>query len=218
MRIAALFDLDRTILAPPSSERAFFSYLWSQRQVRPSAAWYAALGAIRRLHRGPIAATKGNKLMWRGWCREELAAAAQSCFAEVLAARIYPQMRTRIQEHRSQGHWIVLLSGTLDLLLEPFGEELEADLSVATQLQTDVDGRLSGRSLGVHPYGAGKRVILAKITHEHGLDLARSWAYADDASDCALLSAVGFPVAVNPSPELSAIACRQQWTVLRFEL
>ncbi len=38
-------------------------------------------------------------------------------------------------------------------------------------------------------------------------------AYADSASDLAMLEAVGFPVAVNPESRLSAIARRRGWHV-----
>ena len=38
-------------------------------------------------------------------------------------------------------------------------------------------------------------------------------AYADSASDLAMLEAVGFPVAVNPEARLSAIARRRGWHV-----
>ncbi len=47
----------------------------------------------------------------------------------------------------------------------------------------------------------------------HSLSLEESVAYADSASDLAMLEAVGFPVAVNPESRLSAIARRRGWHV-----
>ena len=46
-----------------------------------------------------------------------------------------------------------------------------------------------------------------------GSRLEESVAYADSASDLAMLEAVGFPVAVNPESRLSAIARRRGWHV-----
>ena len=43
--------------------------------------------------------------------------------------------------------------------------------------------------------------------------LEESVAYADSASDLAMLEAVGFPVAVNPEARLAAIARRRGWHV-----
>ena len=42
---------------------------------------------------------------------------------------------------------------------------------------------------------------------------SESVAYADSASDLAMLEAVGFPVAVNPEARLAAIARRRGWHV-----
>ena len=52
---------------------------------------------------------------------------------------------------------------------------------------------------------------------DHGLSLAESVAYADSASDLAMLEAVGFPVAVNPEARLAAIARRRGWHVEHWD-
>ena len=55
--------------------------------------------------------------------------------------------------------------------------------------------------------------MLADYAAAHGLALDESVAYADSASDLAMLEAVGFPVAVNPETRLAAIARRRGWHV-----
>ena len=55
--------------------------------------------------------------------------------------------------------------------------------------------------------------MLADYAAQHSLSLEESVAYADSASDLAMLEAVGFPVAVNPESRLSAIARRRGWHV-----
>jgi putative phosphoserine phosphatase/1-acylglycerol-3-phosphate O-acyltransferase len=218
MHAAAIFDLDRTLLAPPSSERAFFRYLFAARELTPALPIALMEGLWRQLPRGFVAMTKGNKYIWKGWRRTDLEAAAQRCFDDVLRARIYPQAEHRIAKHRAQGHQIILLSGTLDLLLEPFAEHWGADLLICSRLETNADGCLTGRIVGPHPYGSGKRSALQEAKQRHGIDLERSWAYADDASDVGVLSLVGHPVATNPSRELARIASRLGWECVRFDL
>ncbi len=213
---AAIFDLDRTLLAPPSSERAFFRYLLKKGALPLSSIPRAIAGALVLAPRGPIAVTKANKHMWRGWSRERLEEEARACFEEHLKRRIYPQAWSIVRDHKQAGDLVVLLSGTLDLLLAPFAEAFGADLWIPSRLRT-VGGRLTGELEGVHPYGPGKREIVEMLLREHCIERARAWAYADDSSDVALLSAVGHPVAVNPRPELEAIALRLGWAVERFE-
>ena len=69
-------------------------------------------------------------------------------------------------------------------------------------LPTDHDPRWRKRAL-----------VLADYAAQHSLSLEESVAYADSASDLAMLEAVGFPVAVNPESRLSAIARRRGWHV-----
>ena len=58
---------------------------------------------------------------------------------------------------------------------------------------------------------------MRRFADEHDIDLAASYAYSDSASDLPMLRAVGHPVAVNPDPELAAVAAEQGWDVMRFE-
>ena len=58
-----------------------------------------------------------------------------------------------------------------------------------------------------------RALVLTDYAEEHRLSLEESVAYADSASDLAMLEAVGFPVAVNPESRLAAIARRRGWHV-----
>ena len=63
------------------------------------------------------------------------------------------------------------------------------------------------------PIGEARANVLEEYADTHGLKLSESVAYADSASDLALLEAVGFPVAVNPESRLALIARRRGWLV-----
>ena len=71
------------------------------------------------------------------------------------------------------------------------------------------DGLLTGHLTTLPPIGEARALVLADYAAQHGLSLEESVAYADSASDLAMLEAVGFPVAVNPESRLSAIARRR---------
>jgi len=73
--------------------------------------------------------------------------------------------------------------------------------------------RYDGRLTELPPIGEARALVLADYASDHDLSLAEAVAYADSASDLAMLEAVGFPVAVNPESRLSAIARRRGWHV-----
>ena len=51
---------------------------------------------------------------------------------------------------------------------------------------------------------------------DEDIDLTRSWAYSDSATDIPMLEAVGHPVAVNPDRELLKLARERSWEIRRF--
>jgi phosphoserine phosphatase len=80
-----------------------------------------------------------------------------------------------------------------------------------------VDGVYTGELAGPFVYGKGKASALRQFADAEGIDLERSWAYSDSASDLPMLQAVGNPVAVNPDAELEEVARREGWEIFRFE-
>ena len=72
-------------------------------------------------------------------------------------------------------------------------------------------------STGPSSTGRARSRRCERFAAEHDIDLDASYAYSDSASDLPMLRAVGHPVAVNPDPELAAIAAQEGWQVMRFE-
>jgi len=115
-----------------------------------------------------------------------------------------------VREHRRLGHRTLLITGALDFVVGPM-RPLFDDI-VCARLGR-VDGRYTGELDELPPTGEARGSMLTNYCTEHGLDPDQSVAYADSASDLAMLEAVGFPVAVNPEARLSAIARRRGWLV-----
>jgi len=65
-------------------------------------------------------------------------------------------------------------------------------------------------------WGTGKATSVQKFAAEHGVDLRSSYFYADGDEDLALMYLVGNPRPVNPGPELTKVAERRGWPILRF--
>jgi HAD superfamily hydrolase (TIGR01490 family) len=140
---------------------------------------------------------------------------ARACFDTDIKPRISRAALKAVEGHRARGEMIILLSGSLDFLLEPLREYLEADHLIAAQMEV-VKGKLTGRIMGDYPYGSFKAKIIQHIASEHGLDFSRSYAYADHHTDHEILRLFGNPVVINARPKMQQIARREGWTMRDF--
>ena len=208
-QIAAIFDVDRTLLRYPS-ERLFFCYLLQQR-VLPLRQGLLFLAAL--LQQYPD--RHGNKSYLQGLACAQVQQLAEDCYHSLLKPRLSAAALACLQGHQRQGHQTVLLSGSLEYLLRPLHRDLQTHWLIATRLE--VNGRqCTGRIQGRHPRGLNKVLLLQELAVQAGFVLSQSFAYADDASDLPLLEQVGHPVAVNPSRPLKLLAQQRGWPIRRF--
>ena len=131
-------------------------------------------------------------------------------FSHLLLAKSFPAGIARVRQHRALGHRTILITGALDLVVEPL-RPLFDDI-VCARLG-EADGKFTGRLDVLPPIGEARALVLGDYAEAEGLQLEESMAYADSASDLPMLEAVGFPVAVNPEAKLAAIARRRGWHV-----
>ncbi len=131
-------------------------------------------------------------------------------FSDLVLTKSFPAGIRRVREHRSLGHKTLLITGALDVVIEPlrplFDEVVCAHLGQRR-------GRLTGELLDAPPTGEARALIMADFARSFNLDLQQSVAYADSASDLPMLEAAGHPVAVNPETKLAAIARKRGWHV-----
>jgi HAD superfamily hydrolase (TIGR01490 family) len=238
-RIAAFFDLDGTLLPLPSLERRFAAALRGQRLI-PLRNYFRCLAqAIRLSPQGLLRMTHANKMYLRNISASHStlllgstgtlacvtvshnAVASVSTKIDHLPA-FFPEAIHRATWHASQGHAIVLVTGTL----EPLAKQAALALTIrllargittsirvcATRLEENHD-RWTGRITGEAIFGQAKARAVQRIAAESGFDLARCYAYGDTASDRWMLGAVGSPAAVNPSRELDRIARLRSWPI-----
>jgi phosphoserine phosphatase len=110
---------------------------------------------------------------------------------------------------------VILLTGSLDFLMEPIADSLQVDRCVASCLE-QMEGVYTGQVVPPLPYGVGKLTYVRRIADELGLDLTACFAYGDSPGDRAVLSAVGHPTVVNPIRGMSRVARRNGWPVVSW--
>src|SRR5207237_10526823 len=86
---------------------------------------------------------------------------------------------------------------------------------LATRSTIDEHGRYAGTT-EFYCYGPNKAEAMRSIAQDRGIDLSRSYAYSDSATDLPMLECVGHPVAVNPDRELARAAQEHEWEVREF--
>ena len=212
--VAAIFDVDGTLVG--SNVVSYYAWL-RMRELSPimrplwlaaflpKIPYYWALDKVSRTH-----FNRAFYKNYRGWKPSRARQLGRDSFAGFTLERIYPGALERLLEHKDAGHRVVLLSGALDFLLEPFEDLVDDVLSASLE---EEDGVYTGELNGTPVAGDARARMLASFARRRRLDLSRSYAYADSISDLPMMEAVGNPVAVNPDRRLAMAAEERGWKI-----
>ncbi len=215
--VAAVFDLEGTIVASNVVE----SYLWARLTTLPRSSWLGELADLARCAPRYLYAERRDRgellraflRRYAGVRADELRALVTEVLGDALLHRVMPEATRQIRRHRAAGHRTVLITGAVDLHVEPLS--VLFDEVVASRMHA-TDGVLTGFLETPPMVDEARAAWLQQYAQRHGLQLDRSYAYADSYSDRPLLEAVGHPHAVNPDAQLFRHARRQRWVVHRW--
>jgi HAD superfamily phosphoserine phosphatase-like hydrolase len=210
-KIGAFFDLDGTLLTPPSLEWRFIGYLLERDEIGTvAAARWAAHSAKTFLSSGH-GAVLANKYYLAG-----IHESVVGEWEKTIAPGSLPLLVDGIDHvywRLERSHRVVLVTGTLAPLARAIARRLPCGAKVrATELEME-DGRFTGRVSGAHLSFEEK----ARVTREEAaacdLDLSQSFAYGNEMPDAKMLEAVGHPATVNASWRLKREGRKRGWTV-----
>lgn len=211
--VLALFDLDNTLLDGDSD------YLWGRFLVERGLVDEGHYEAENRrfyedYKRGEldIEAYLAFQLGFlASHPREQLAQWHAAFMASMIRPIILPKAVALLEEHRRQGHVLVIITATNRFVTGPIATALGVEHLLATELEEAGDGRFTGRSRGIPCFREGKVARLEAWLAGHDVALAPGWFYSDSHNDLPLLSRVAHPVAVDPDPTLAAHARERGW-------
>ena len=134
-------------------------------------------------------------------------------FAAAVMPSIYPELLVKLEQHRREGHLLILASASPQFYVAEIGRKLGFDLTLGTPVE-----------LGHFFPDLENHKGAAKVTRLHQLlpaayfeggRLVRCHGYTDSRADLPMLGLCDSATVVNPSPELTALAEESGWEIVR---
>ena len=211
----AIFDLDNTLLGGDSD------YLWGQFLVEQGLVdgehyesenqrFYEAYEA------GTLDIYQYQAFMLRplaGRPLTELQAWRERFMEEKIQPILLPRADELLNQRRLAGDILLIITATNRFITAPIAERFGVPHLLATEPEI-IDGRYTGRTVGIPCFQKGKVERLDAWLAETGGDLTDSWFYSDSHNDLPLLNRVTHPVAVDPDATLARHAQERGWPII----
>jgi putative phosphoserine phosphatase/1-acylglycerol-3-phosphate O-acyltransferase len=215
--VGAFFDLDGTLVA------GFTGVIMTQDRLRRGQMGVGEFmgmvqaGLNHQLGRSEFEDLIGKGArMLHGSSLSDLDELGERLFVQSVQKRIYPEMRQLVHAHMARGHTVVLSSSALTVQVEPVAKFLGIENILSNKFETDDDGLVTGEVLRPIIWGPGKARAVQSFSAKNGVDLSKSYFYADGDEDVALMYLVGNPRPTNPAGKLEAVAVKRGWPILKF--
>ena len=153
---------------------------------------------------------------YKGQSEDRLRYLSEDLFEEVIRPAVYPGALQLLEKSRSMGLRQVVVTGALDITIQPLMRYLGITDYAANRLEF-VDGRATGRLKPPVMASATKASWIRTYSEKEGLPLNDCYAYADSMSDLPMLSVVGHPTATNPDLRLKSTALRHDWPIVSLQ-
>lgn len=213
-RLAAFFDVDGTLVKCQTQQQLthvlFKERLLSRSQVFRIFYWYVCyrLSLIK-------SSAKIRRTVYKVFALKpkiEIDQWMEHAFRDYIAPQKNAPLQDCVLQHKSEGHYVCAISGTLGRLCALVCESFGIENYFATELLIQNDkytGLWQGRLLE----GEEKARLVQNLAKELRLNLDESYAYADSFADIPFLQCVGNPVVVGGDRKLLSHAKKSGWRV-----
>ncbi len=208
----AIFDLDNTLLAGDSD------YLWGQYLIDKGIVnkmEYEQANDLfyEQYKQGSLDIMEFLEFALRPLANHDMQQLNQwhiEFMATKINSIILPQAVELIEQHRKQGHVLMIITATNKFVTQGIAEKLGIKNLLATEPEI-VNGRYTGEVTGTPCFQEGKIERLHAWLQKQSESLEDSWFYSDSHNDLPLLKLVAHPVAVDADAKLTDYATQQQW-------
>jgi len=213
-----LFDLDNTLLAGDSD------YEWAQFLIEQGVLDRATYEAENDRFYAQYKAGTLDILEFLDFQLAPLArysrAELDAWHAQFMRDKILPMIgdkaRALVADHLGRDTLVAIVTATNSFVTAPIAREFGVQHLVATEPEQR-DGRYTGGVAGTPCFREGKIARVNGWLAGRGETLESfdaSWFYSDSHNDLPLLDRVRQPVAVDPDPQLRAVAQSRGWDII----
>lgn len=217
-RVAAFFDLDKTIIATSSAaafSRPFFAGGLINRADVLRSAYAHFLFMVGGADADQTERMRAHlSSLVTGWDVATVSRIVEETLHEHIDPVVYAEAVELIESHHEHGHDVVIVSASGSEVVEPIAAVLGADHAISSRM-TAVDGRYTGE-IDFYAYGENKAAAIRELAEREGYDLDASYAYSDSVTDAPMLATVGHAFVVNPDRALRRLAAEHGWGGLTF--
>ncbi len=193
------FDVDGTLVRGPG-DRTVWEVLNERFTGRSD--WNEQRFALYRA--GKLSYAEWVALDIGGW--RDAGARRDDLFAAFALLELVPGTREALAALAAVGHRLVVISGTLDVMLDHLLPDSPFHEVHATRIEFDGSGRISGWHATPHDM-EGKALLLREIAEREGIPLSRCAFVGDSSNDVWIARQAGLAIAFNPkSAELEQAA------------
>ncbi|MBT5337637.1 hypothetical protein HN858_04445 [Candidatus Falkowbacteria bacterium] len=211
--VGVFVDIDRTIYEG-LSQKDLITYLMYLHKIKAKEAFKIFYWLfMEKTHHLPHKDLMQQSLMvLNGWDMAELDHYVHEAFQKKMLHKVQYGFFPILKDHAEAGHSIILVSEVIHPLAKEFKRFIKANASLDTKLKT-VNHCYTGETPCLC-YKDKKADLISKFAKRTGVNLNKSFAYADSYSDLQFLSLVKHPCAVNPDHELLEHAVENNWQVM----
>ncbi|MDH5517368.1 MAG: HAD-IB family hydrolase [Gammaproteobacteria bacterium] len=211
----ALFDLDNTLLAGDSD------YLWGRflvEQKRVDEAYYDNENKrfLELYQQGKLDIYEFAAFAFRPLVEIELQTLTtlhQQFMQEKIRPIITDKARALVEQHRSAGDTLIIITATNSFVTRPIATELGIEHLIATEPE-QIAGRFTGKIAGTPCFQEGKIHRLQQWLIDQSIEFKDCTFYSDSNNDLPLLKRVNHPIVVDPDEKLAEYAQAHNWPVI----
>ena len=133
--------------------------------------------------------------------KDKLQLLLEDCVNSRILPHVKPGAKKAIEFHKNRGDCTVIVTSTMDYLVEHVAKGLGIDNIIAAPMER-INGVLTGRQSGSVPYQKGKVLRIKEFVKAHNIDMSESFAYGDTVNDLPMLLLCKHRYAIDPNEKL----------------
>ena len=212
----AFFDLDRTLLSVNSAK----GWIWQEyREGRMTtnslgrALWWLMIYSIRGT--GMETAIDEAALTLQNTNEDVFRQRVHVYWDQICQSRIRKDGYDCVQWHKSQGHHVVLITGSSIYLAQAAAQYFGIPHVLANRFIVK-DGVFCGTTQKPLCFGDGKVVLAETMLEQLQCSFTEAFFYTDSFSDVPLLEKVAYPKVIAPDIRLAYHARKRDWPILSW--